>query len=168
MLKIPDNIRSKFKHHCFPAELILSVVYMKCRFSLSYRDLEELISMRDISVDHATIQRWVYKFVSLIADNVKKRRKRVHGSWRVDETYIKIKGKWCYLYRAVDKYGDTIDFLLRKNRNKAAARQGLRMKKFLDIIYEILEGHRIFSHHAFYRLRVFFFSFGHNIECPFS
>ena len=122
MLKIPDNIRSKFKHHCFPAELILSVVYMKCRFSLSYRDLEELISMRDVSVDHATIQRWVYKFISLIADNVKKRRKRVHGSWRVDETYIKIKGKWCYLYRAVDKYGDTIDFLLRKNRNKAAAR----------------------------------------------
>ena len=96
-------------------------VYMKCRFSLSYRELEEMAIIRSCSIDHATIQRWVIKFALLIDKKVRKLKKAVGKSWRMDETYIKVKGQWAYLYRAVDSEGNTIDFLLRKHRDKAAA-----------------------------------------------
>ena len=99
---------------------------MKCRFSLSYRDLEELASIRGISIDHATLQRWVVKFVKLIEHQVRKRKKPVGSSWRMDETYIKVKGVWVYLYRAVDSLGNTIDFLLKTNRDAAAAKAFFR------------------------------------------
>jgi len=94
---------------------------MKCRFSLSYRDLEEMMQMRGAVIDHSTLQRWVRRFARLISDRVRTRKKPVNGSWRMDETYIKLKGKWVYLYRAVDKEGNTIDFLLRARRDAVAA-----------------------------------------------
>ena len=105
--------------------VILQAVYFKLRFSLSYRDVEELLSIRGIRVDHATIQRWVYKFSPLIEAGLKKRRKVVGNSWRIDETYIKVKGEWMYLYRAVDREGNTVDFLLARRRNKLAAHKFL-------------------------------------------
>src|SRR4051812_32335363 len=114
-----------FKGHSFPKPVILQAVYFKLRFSLSYRDLEELLSIRGVAVDHATIQRWVYKFSPLVEINFRKRRKPVGTSWRMDETYIKVKGEWMYLYRAVDKEGNTVDFLLTKRRNKLAAHKFL-------------------------------------------
>jgi putative transposase len=78
-----------FKGRCFPKEIILQAVYLKLRFSLSYRDVEELLSVRGVTVDHATIiQRWVYKFTPLIEVAFRKRKKIVTGSWRMDETYI--------------------------------------------------------------------------------
>jgi putative transposase len=101
-----------FKGHCFPKKVILQAVYFKLRFSLSYRDVEELLTIRGVKVDHATIQRWVYKFTALIEAGLKKREKSVGSNWRMDETYIKVKGKWVYLYRAVDKEGKTVDFIL--------------------------------------------------------
>lgn len=101
-------------------------VYMKCRFSLSYRDLEEMASIRGAKIDHATLQRWVIKFVPLIDTAVRKRKKPVGNSWRMDETYIKINGVWVYLYRAVDSLGNTIEFLLRKHRDSAAAKAFFR------------------------------------------
>src|SRR3954466_10633631 len=110
-----------FKGHSFPKPVILQAVYLKLRFSLSYRDVEELLSIRGVRVDHATIQRWVYKFTPLIEVALKKRRKTVGMSWRMDETYIKVKGEWMYLYRAVDKEGNTVDFLLTRRRRKLAA-----------------------------------------------
>jgi len=110
-----------FKGHCFPKAVILQAVYFKLRFSLSYRDIEELLKIRGVIVDHATIQRWVVKFTPIIDMNFRKRKKIVGMRWRLDETYIKVKGKWCYLYRAVDKQGKTIDFLLTHRRNKRAA-----------------------------------------------
>ena len=76
---------------------------------------------RGVPVDHATIQRWVVKFAPLLSEAFKKRKASTNGSWRMDETYIKIKGQWYYQYRAVDKYGLTIDFMLCKNRDKEAA-----------------------------------------------
>ncbi|WP_439099474.1 IS6 family transposase [Cardinium endosymbiont of Oedothorax gibbosus] len=94
---------------------------MKCRFSLSYRDLEDMMRMRGARVDHSTLQRWVIKFVPLIDEAVSKRKRPVGGSWRMDETYVKLNGKWIYLYRAVDHYGDTVDFFLSKHRDKSAA-----------------------------------------------
>ena len=97
-------------------------VYMKCRFSLSYRDLEEMMQIRGAVIDHSTLQRWVRRFARLITDRVRARKKPVSGSWRMDETYIKLNGKWTYLYRAVDKEGNTIDFLLRTKRDANAAK----------------------------------------------
>ena len=114
-----------FKGHCFPKVVILQAVYYKLRFSLSYRDIEELLKIRGITVDHATIQRWVFKFTPMIDVNFRKRKRAVGLRWRLDETYIKVKGKWCYLYRAVDKDGKTIDFLLTHRRKKRAAHRFL-------------------------------------------
>ena len=83
------------------------------------------MSTRGVTVDHATIQRWVYKFTPLIEKAFRKRKKLVTSSWRMDETYIKVKGEWMFLYRAVDKEGSTVDFLLTKRRNKFGAHKFL-------------------------------------------
>ena len=120
-----DKIITMFKHHCFPKEIILQAVYFKLRFSLSYRDIEELLSIRGVKVDHSTIQRWVFKFTPLIEMEFRKRKKPVGNRWRLDETYIKVKGEWRYLYRAVDKEGNTIDFLLTKQRQRMSAQSFL-------------------------------------------
>jgi putative transposase len=85
-----------FKGHCYPKSIILHAVYLKLRFSLSYRDVEELLAIRGIKVDHATIQRWVFKFTPLVELQFRKRKELVGKRWRMDETYIKVKGKWCY------------------------------------------------------------------------
>jgi len=102
---------------------------MKCRFSLSYRDLEEMACIRGAQIDHSTMQRWMIKFTPLIDMQVRKRKKPVGKSWRMDETYIKVNGVWVYLYRAVDSLGNTIEFLLRKYRDAAAA-EGFFRKAF--------------------------------------
>jgi putative transposase len=81
-----------FKGHCFPKEIILQAVYFKLRFSLSHWDVEELLFIKGVTVDYATIQRWVYKFTPLIEETFRKRKKLVTSSWRMDETYIKVKG----------------------------------------------------------------------------
>ena len=112
------------KGHCYPKHIILQAVYFKLRFTLSYRDVEELMKIRGVIVDHATIQRWVYKFALLEAE-MKKRKGRMGASWRLDETYIKVKGVWCYLYRAVDKLGNTVDFLLTRKRQRMSAQSFL-------------------------------------------
>ena len=122
MLKISDKLKHPFKGFCSSPEVIMLFVYMKCRFSLSYRDLEEIMVIRGSQIDHSTLQRWVKRFTFLIDKQVRKRKRTVNSSWRMDETYIKINGKWSYLYRAVDKYGDTIDFFLRARRDGAAAK----------------------------------------------
>ena len=113
------------KGHCFPKDIILQAVYYKLRFSLSYRDVEELLSIRGVKVDHATIQRWVFKFTPLVEMQFRKRKKSVGKRWRMDETYIKVKGEWKYLYRAVDKQGNTVDFLLTKRRQRLSAHKFL-------------------------------------------
>ena len=114
-----------FKHHRYPKAIILQAVYFKLRFTLSYRDVEELLSIRGVKVDHSTIQRWIYKFTPMIEANMHRRKRQVCTSWRMDETYIKVGGKDRYLYRAVDKYGDTIDFLLTKRRMKGSVQKFL-------------------------------------------
>ena len=114
-----------FKHHRYPKAIILQDVYFKLRFTLSYRDVEELLSIRGIQVDHSTIQRWVYKFTPFIEANMQRRKGQVCSSLRMDETYIKVGGKDRYLYRAVDKYGNTIDFLLTRKRMKGSAHKFL-------------------------------------------
>ena len=112
-----------FDRHRYPRVIILQAVYFKLRFTLSYRDVEELMSIRGIKVDHSTIQRWVFKFSKEVEKNMHKRKKQVCDSWRMDETYIKVKGRDMYLYRALDKYGNTVDFLLTRRRQKMSAQK---------------------------------------------
>jgi len=110
-----------FSGRHFGKHIILMAIRWYFAYALSYRDIEELLRERGIEVDHATINRWVVEFGPKLAAAFKKRKAAVNGSWRMDETYIKIKGKWYYLYRAVDKYGATIDCLLCKHRDTSAA-----------------------------------------------
>ena len=105
----------------FPKEVILFAVFFYVRYGVSYRDVEEIMEERGVNVDHATLNRWVIKYSPLIALAAKKNKRAVATSWRMDETYIKVKGEWIYLYRAVDKFGDTVDFMLSEKRDEAAA-----------------------------------------------
>lgn len=99
-MKVLPKLLSYFKGYSFPADIILTAVYTKCRFSLSYRDIEELCEMRGIRLDHATVQHWMIRFVPLLDKRFRLRKKPVSDSWRMDETYIKVRGKWKYLYLA--------------------------------------------------------------------
>jgi putative transposase len=112
-----------FKWRHFQKDIILLVVRWYLSYSLSYRDIEEMMLERGIHVDHSTINRWVVHYSPLLENEFRNNHKRKVGySWRMDETYIKIKGKWHYLYRAVDKAGNTIDFMLSKKRDESAAK----------------------------------------------
>ena len=110
-----------FKGAHFPKDVILYAVFFYVRYGVSYRDLEEIMEERGVKVDHATLNRWVVDYSPLIAAEAKKRKRAVSTSWRTDETYVKVKGKWVYLYRAVDKFGDTLDFMLSEQRDEMAA-----------------------------------------------
>src|SRR3989442_7865811 len=105
----------------FPQDIILMGVRWYVAYPLSYRHVEELMEERGVPVDHATIQRWVVKYSPLLEEAFHRRKRPVWVSWRMDETYIKVKGQWYYLYRAVDKHGQTIDFLLTEQRDEQAA-----------------------------------------------
>lgn len=95
-------------------------------YSFSYRNIEEMMQERGLHIDHATLNRWALHFAPLLEQKSKQYERPVHRSWRMDETYIKIKGKWRYLYRAVDKYGATIEFMVSKKRDRTAAKTFFR------------------------------------------
>jgi transposase, IS6 family len=115
-----------FKHRHFKYDIIIWAVRWYCKYGISYRDLEEMLTERGVEVDHSTLYRWVQYYAPKILDKLKWYWKpRLGLSWRVDETYVKVKGKWVYLYRAVDKSGDTIDFYLSTTRNANAAKRFL-------------------------------------------
>lgn len=121
-----DGTMTDFKWRHFQGDVILWAVRWYCRYPISYRDLEEMLAERGISVDHTTIYRWVQCY----APEMEKRlrwfwRRGFDPSWRLDETYVKVRGKWTYLYRAVDKRGDTIDFYLSPTRSAKAAKRFL-------------------------------------------
>ncbi len=117
------TIDSLFKWHHFLPEIILLNVRWYCRYSLSYRDLEEMMTERGVAVDHSTINRWVLKFAPEPDKRLRPHLSQTNDSWRLDETYIEVKGEWKYLYRAVDSAGHTLDFMLSAKRDgKAAAR----------------------------------------------
>jgi putative transposase len=115
-----------FKGAHFPQEVILMGVRWYVVYPLSTRHVEELMEERGVEVDHSTINRWVIKYSPLLEEAFHRRKRPVWVSWRMDETYIKVKGEWKYLYRAVDKYGQTIDFLLTEQRDKEAALKFLK------------------------------------------
>ncbi|MBD1998573.1 IS6 family transposase [Leptolyngbya sp. FACHB-541] len=110
-----------FKWRHFLPEIILLNVRWYCRYALSYRDLEEMMTDRGVRVDHSTLNRWVLKYAPELDKRIRPHLKPTNDSWRVDETYIKIQGEWKYLYRAVDSEGNTLDFLLSAKRDGKAA-----------------------------------------------
>ena len=114
-----------FKGAHFPQDIILMGVRWSLAYPLSYRHVEELMEERGVPVDHATLQRWVVTYSPQLEEAFHRRKRPVWVSWRMDETYITIKGTWYYLYRAVDKQGQTIDFLLTEHRDEQAAKRFL-------------------------------------------
>lgn len=115
-----------FRGGHFAPELILTCVRWYCRYGVSYRDLEQMMAERGAAVDHTTIYRWVQRYAPEMEKRLRWQwRSPRSTSWRVDETYIKVGGRWTYLYRAVDKHGDTIDFYLSSTRSTKAAKRFL-------------------------------------------
>lgn len=116
------NSKQPFKWKHFQGEVILLCVRWYLKYALSYRNLEEIMMERGLSVDHTTIYRWVMIYAPQIEKKSRKYLKLTNDSWRVDETYIKVKGKWKYLYRAVDSNDETLDFMFSAKRDRQAAK----------------------------------------------
>jgi len=120
---IPTIQSSAFVGFRFPPEIIVLAVRWYLRYGLSYREVEELLGERGIEVDHVTIHRWVQRFTPLLADSAGSCRHAVTDRWFVDETYVKVAGRWRYVYRAADQYGQIIDVLVSARRDFRAARR---------------------------------------------
>ena len=114
--------RSSFAGFRFPPEVIMLAVRWYLRYGLSYRDVEELLAERGVEVDHVSVYRWVQRFTPLLIDAASPRRHAPGDRWFVDETYVKVAGRWTYLYRAIDQYGQVIDVLVSEKRDLTATR----------------------------------------------
>jgi putative transposase len=124
-LAMIGELRKVLKRLHYPLEVMLVCVRWYAAYPLSLRHIEEMMHERGVFVDHATVHRWAMKILPVLALVFRRRKRPVDTSWRMDESYIKVAGQWKYLYRAVDKAGDTVDFLLTAKRDKAAARRFL-------------------------------------------
>jgi IS6 family transposase len=122
---LAPSVAGLFKWRQFEPEMILLAVGWYLRFSLSYRDVEELLAERGLHADHVTVWRWVQRYAPEMGRRLRSKLQPTNDSWRVDETYVRVKGNWVYLYRAVDSTGATIDFLLSAKRDTGAAKRFL-------------------------------------------
>ena len=123
MKTLDPGVARVLKRLHYPLEVILTCVRWYVAYPLSLRHLEEMMAERGIAVDHSTVHRWAIKLLPVLEKAFRRCKRAVGKSWRMDETYVKVRGEWKYLYRAVDKDGNTVDFLLRARRNKAAAQR---------------------------------------------
>src|SRR6202046_5207484 len=130
MAKCPQAVRvwrdQSFKGRHFTAEVILWAVRWYLMFPIGYRDLELMLLDRGVEVDHTTIFRWIQAYAVELEKWIRPHLRMSNGSWRVDETYVKVRGRWMYLYRPVDSCGQTIDFLLSAKRDAEAAKRFFR------------------------------------------
>jgi len=117
------SARSTFAGFRFPPDVIVLAVRWYLRFGLSYRDVEELLAERGVEVDHVTIYRWVQRFTPLLAEAARPCRHLVGNRWHVDETYVKVAGRWRYVYRAIDQFSQVIGVLVSPRRDATAARR---------------------------------------------
>ena len=111
-----------FSGRHFPSAIIMHALLYYLAYKLSYREIEEIFAERHIHFDHSTLNRWVIKYSPPLEANFRTRKRNVADSWRMDETFIKIKGKWVYYYRSVDKHGAILDFYLSETRDEPATR----------------------------------------------
>ncbi len=120
----------------FPPEIIHQSIWLYFRFTLSFRDVEDLLAERGIEVSYETVRRWVNHFGPLIAAHLRKRRPRPHTNWHLDEAHLKIDGRMVYLWRAVDAEGEVLDVLVQSKRNKDAALKLMRklLKKYSFVL----------------------------------
>jgi transposase-like protein len=123
---VKQSNENLFKGRQFMAEIILWAVRWYLQFPISYRDLERMFLDRGLQVDHTTLFRWIQAYAPELEKRIRPDLRRTNGSWRVDETYIRVRGEWVYLYRAVNARGQTIDFLLSPRRDAASARRFFR------------------------------------------
>jgi len=123
MKMLDPGVARVLKRLHYPLEVMLTCVRWYVAYPLSLRHLEEMMAERGIAVDHSTVHRWAIKLLPVLEKAFRRCKRAVGKSWRMDETYVKVRGEWRYLYRAVDKEGNTVDFLLRARRNKAAAQR---------------------------------------------
>ena len=122
---INSALRKVLKRIHYPLEVILTCERWYVSYPLSLRHVEEMMQERGVFVDHVTVHRWAIKMLPVLAAVLRRRKRPVGLTWRMDETYIKVAGQWKYLYGAVDRAGDTVDFLLTAKRDMAAARRFL-------------------------------------------
>jgi putative transposase len=116
----------KFKGRHFDRTVILLCVRWYLTYNLSLRDLEEMMAERGLNVDHSTVHRWVVRFSPQLLERFNQRKRTVTSKWHMDETYIKVHGRWMYLYRAIDSVGATVEFFFNEHRDLAAAKRFLR------------------------------------------
>jgi transposase, IS6 family len=163
---VSQNRTALFRGRHFEDVIIILCVRWYLRYSLSYRDLEEMMVERGLLVDHVTIWRWVQHYAPILNQRLRREVRHPNGSWRVDETYVRVGGEWAYLCRALDSAGGTIDFLLSPKRDLTSAKRDLTSAKlFLRLASSGTSGVRprminvdgsgpvAFNHHTLVRIR---------------
>ena len=122
-----ERTGSGFNHLQYPTDIVLLAVLWRLRYKLGFREVAELLLERGYEVTHETIRGWAFRFAPLFAGQLRARRRgRAGESWYIDETYVKVAGRWCYLYRAIDRDGGLLDSMLSEHRDRSAARRILR------------------------------------------
>ena len=125
--KFNERTGSLFNYLEFPTDIVFQVVLCRLRYKLSLRDLAEMFLLRGFEFTHEAVRDWEARFAPLLAKHLRcKRKGKVGRRWYVDETYVKVKGKWCYLYRAIDREGNLVDSMLSETRDMAAAKTFFR------------------------------------------
>jgi putative transposase len=117
---------SLYRRHRFPAEIISHCVWLYFRFSLSFRDVEEMLAMRGVSLSYETVREWCFKFGQTYANGLRRKSPRPGDQWHLDEVFLKINGRIQYLWRAVDQDGEVLDILVQSRRDKKAAKKFFR------------------------------------------
>ena len=123
---MPSRTTSLYRNHWFPAEIIAHAAWLYHRFSLSFREVEEMLAERGVIVSHEAVRQWCFKFGQAFAKKLRRRRGQPGDTWHLDELFIRIRGGRYYLWRAVDQDGDTLDILVQKRRNTGAATRFFR------------------------------------------
>ena len=122
-----ERTATPFNDLQFPADIVLMAVLWRLRYKLGFRDVAELLLQRGFEISHETVRIWEFRFTPEVAESLRRRRRGHAGrSWYLDETYLRVNGRWCYLYRAIDRDGNLLDTMLSDHRDKHAARRFLR------------------------------------------